>query len=134
MTNLSDYDWDISYCGLNCAKCDIFLASHGNEELHKNLVKWFKENIDPSIESISCEGCRGPTNKCWSDDCEFRPCAMEKGLDYCFECLDFICDKLEKFANDGLEHHKRTVENLKMMKRLGLEKWKSSQKEVNFCP
>lgn len=134
MTSLSEDEWDISYCGLNCAKCDIFLASHGNEDLHEDLLNWFKENIDPEIESISCERCRGPTNECWSGDCEFRPCAMEKGLDYCFECPDFICDKLEKFANDGTEHHKRTVENLKRMKKIGLEKWKSSQKEVSFCP
>jgi len=25
-------DWIVAYCGLNCAKCDIYEAGHGNEE------------------------------------------------------------------------------------------------------
>ena len=130
----SEDEWDLSFCGLNCAKCEMYLASHGDDQLHEELVNWFQKNIDPNIDSISCERCRGDVSKCWSGDCEFRPCAMEKGLDYCFECPDFVCDKLEKFANDGPEHHKRTVENLKKIKELGLEKWKASQKEISFCP
>ncbi len=27
--------WDISVCGLNCAKCEIYLAGHGDEEARK---------------------------------------------------------------------------------------------------
>ncbi|MFX1476532.1 MAG: DUF3795 domain-containing protein [Promethearchaeota archaeon] len=134
MSGSHEDEWDISFCGLNCAKCDMYLASHGDDQLHEELVSWFQENIDPNIKSISCERCRGETSECWSDDCEFRPCVIEKGLNYCFECPDFVCDKLEDFANEGLQHHKRTVENLKKMKERGLEKWKANQKEASFCP
>jgi hypothetical protein len=127
-------NWDISFCGLNCAHCEIYLASHGDEKLQKQLVKWFKENIDPKIQYMSCEKCRGPKQECWSGDCEMRSCAMKSNFEYCFECSNFVCDKLEKFANNGPEHHIRTIENMKEMKKLGLEKWISLQKEPKFCP
>lgn len=126
--------WDISYCGLNCAVCDIYIASHGNDNLHKELLTWFRENVDPKIEKISCEGCRGPNSKCWTSDCFFRECAEKKGHQYCFECLEMPCDKLKEFVEDGISHHARTVENMKEMKRLGLKKWINSQDEVKFCP
>jgi hypothetical protein len=44
------------------------------------------------------------------------------------------CDNLKEFVNDGISHHARTVENMKKMKMMGLEKWIASQDEVKFCP
>ncbi|MFX1277418.1 MAG: DUF3795 domain-containing protein [Promethearchaeota archaeon] len=126
--------WDISYCGLNCASCEIYLASHGDEKLQKELVQWFKKNIDPNIDYMSCERCRGPKGKCWTEDCDLRSCAMKMNLEYCFECSEFVCSKLEKFANNGPDHHKRTIENMKEMKKLGINKWKSLQNGTQFCP
>lgn len=130
----TENDWDLSICGLNCAKCEIYLASHGDDTLQKKLLKWFKDNIDPNIKVIRCEKCRGPTNKCWSDDCKMRSCAMKRGVDYCFQCPDFICELVEEFANDEMDHHKKTVENMKKAKEIGLKKWISLQKEPQFCP
>lgn len=127
-------DWDLSICGLNCTKCDIYMASHGDEDLLKELLIWFKENVDSNIEIINCEKCRGPTNKCWSDDCKMRSCAIKRDIKHCFECPDFVCDIVEEFAKDGKDHHKRTVENMKKAKEFGLKKWISLQKEPQFCP
>ncbi len=127
-------DWDLSFCGLNCVKCDIFLSSHGDEKLQEELVKWFKENVDSTIEHVNCEKCRSPIGECWSSDCELRSCATKRNVNYCFECPDFVCDKLDKFANDGYGHHKRTVENMRDMKKKGLKKWISFHKEAQFCP
>ena len=134
MTDLVEKHWEISYCGLNCANCDIFLASHGNEKLQQELVKWFKNNVDANIEYLSCEKCKGPKQKCWSSKCELRSCATKMKITYCFECSEFVCDKLNKFANDGIAHHGRTVENMKEMKKEGLKKWISFLKEPKFCP
>ena len=127
-------DWDISICGLNCAKCDLYLASHGDDALQRNLLSWFKENLDSSIETISCEKCRGPANQSWFGDCKMRSCAMYKGFEYYFECYDFVCEYLEDFASTEMEHHKRTVENMKKAKEIGLKNWISLQKESQFCP
>jgi hypothetical protein len=130
----TENDWNLSICGLNCAKCEIYLASHGDETLRLKLLNWFKKNIDSSIEDISCEKCRGPTNHCWSGDCKMRSCAIKRGLEYCFECPDFVCEYVEEFASEGMEHHKRTVENMKKAKEIGLKNWISLQKESQFCP
>jgi len=80
-----------------------------------------------------CMGCRGPKETHWSPDCKMMNCAAEKGVSICFECQEFICEKLDSFANDGSETHRSTVENLKEMKRQGLEKWMSEHKPV-VCP
>ena len=129
-----EYDWDLVICGLNCAKCDIYLASHGDDALQKRLLNWFKKNIDSSIEDISCEKCRGSTNQCWSNDCKMRSCARKREFKYCFECPDFVCEFVEEFAADEMDHRKRTVENMKKAKEIGLKKWIFLQKEPLFCP
>ena len=102
-------DWDISVCGLNCARCKL-------------------------REKGDCAGCRGPRDKHWSPKCDFRPCATAKGLRGCFECDGLPCAKLQAFATDGHEHHRLAVENLKQMKALGLEKWIARQPRIMFCP
>ena len=79
-------------------------------------------------------GCRCPTEENWSPGCEFRPCAEGRGHDYCFECAEFPCQKLQDFAADGYEHHRLAVENLKRMRDVGLEAWIAEQPEVMFCP
>jgi len=102
-------DWDISCCGLNCAKCKL-------------------------LASNECQGCRGPLDQHWSPGCEFLPCAKEKGITYCFECDDFPCDKINAFATDGHDHHRLAVDHLKRMREIGLEQWKAEQPGVMFCP
>ncbi|MBN2157663.1 MAG: DUF3795 domain-containing protein [Candidatus Lokiarchaeota archaeon] len=125
--------WNLSFCGLNCVACEIYLASHGDVELHDELVKWFQENVDSSITSISCEQCRGEQNKCWTPDCFFRNCATQRGHTYCFECEDFVCTNLDAFAKTA-PHHSRTIKNMRKMKEMGVKEWIASQNEVKFCP
>jgi len=106
---MTDQDWDISVCGLNCAKCKL-------------------------LAEDECKGCRGPLDQHWSPQCEFLSCARERGHSYCFECADFPCEKIQAFAADGHEHHKLAVENLKAMKAKGIENWIAEQPKVMFCP
>ncbi len=127
-------DWDISYCGLNCAQCPIYKASHGDDELQKSLVTWMRENNDSSIDYVGCEGCRYSPDECWSTSCTLRECAIEREYKYCFDCSDFVCEKLKAFANEGIEHHKTTVENMKRIRKIGLDAWLSSHDEAKFCP
>ena len=137
-TEISD-KWVISVCGLNCAKCDIYLAYHGDEKLMHEIIEWFKkernENLGP--QQIKCEGCRGPRDAHWSSDCRMMQCAVERGHDYCFQCPDFPCSKANEFSSDGIPHHKRTVENAKRMKEIGIEEWLKQQNrkgQAVFCP
>ena len=62
---------------------------------------------------------------------------QEKNHRYCFECNDFPCEKLEESSSDGNAHHRRTVENMKTMKEIGLDAWIKDQKKKDpcvFCP
>lgn len=129
-------DWRISVCGLNCARCDIFNASHGDEKLRVEIRDWFleKRGKDFKLEQIRCEGCGCPPEQNWSGDCPMQRCAGERGHRHCFECPDFPCGHIEKFASDGMEHHRKAVVNLCAMRRLGLEEWIRRQPEPSFCP
>ncbi len=134
-----DSSWAISICGLNCAKCDIYAAGHGNERLRDEIIDWFKKERNEIVkpEQVRCEGCRGSIEMHWSLDCRMLSCARSKGVNYCFECDDFSCEILNAFASDGVSHHRRTVENLKRMKEMGIEEWIAEQErkgKCTFCP
>ncbi|MFW9823445.1 MAG: DUF3795 domain-containing protein, partial [Candidatus Thorarchaeota archaeon] len=92
--------WDIGICGLNCGKC-------------------------PDYHSDNCEiECgRDPPEVPTSSDCVLMLCAREKDHRYCFECSEFICQKLDNFSSDGYAHHKQTVENMKRMREIGIQAW-----------
>jgi len=131
--------WSIAVCGLNCAKCDIYLAGHGDEKLRREIIEWFKKERNETIkpEQIRCKGCRGPLDAHWSSDCKMMLCAKERGLQHCFQCEDFTCTSVNEFSSDGISHHKRTVENSKRMKEIGIEAWIAEQKrkgQIVFCP
>lgn len=125
--------WLISVCGLNCTRCFMYHKRDENDpDVQREIqetIKWFREekNQDLSKEDLICKGCLGPLEIHWSPDCEMMLCAREKGLKYCFECEDFPCTFVEKFAVDGMEHHRRAVERSKRMKKIGLEAWIAEQ-------
>ncbi len=127
--------WSISICGLNCAKCDMYAAGHGDEKLREEIIEWFKNERNEVLEpeQVRCEGCRGPIELHWSSDCKMLSCARSKRVNYCFECDDFPCGVLNAFASDGVSHHKRTVQNMKRIKKIGIEEWISEQKKKGKC-
>ena len=131
--------WSVAVCGLNCAKCDMYLASHGNEKLRDEIVAWFKKERNETLkpEQIRCEGCGGSLDAHWSPDCRMMLCAKKRGLQHCFQCEDFPCPSVNEFSSDGTPHHKRTVENSKRMREIGIEAWIEEQKRKGqsvFCP
>jgi hypothetical protein len=61
-----------------------------------------------------CKGCREDRSLHWSPDCPLLTCCVdEKHLEHCAQCAEFVCEKLEAFANDGQAHHRDAVERLK---------------------
>jgi hypothetical protein len=42
-TDEESENWAVAYCGLNCAKCDIYEAGHGNEKKKDEILAWFKQ-------------------------------------------------------------------------------------------
>ena len=58
--------WVISICGLNCVKCDIYVACHGDEKGKKRISDWFKKERNQILkpEDVRCDGCRGSSGGC----------------------------------------------------------------------
>jgi len=83
----------IAYCGLDCEKCDAFIATKNNDQtLREKTAKLWSELNHVTIlpEQINCTGCRadGPKTVYCEKLCAIRQCAMKKGVETCGECDD----------------------------------------------
>jgi len=67
-----------------------------------------------------CPGCR-LENKC--GECHIRDCAINRGLAYCGECIDFPCNLIINFSSDGKPHHEESISNLNLLNNVGEDKW-----------
>ncbi len=106
----------IAPCGLLCEKCPIRLLVDAEERA--------KAKGRP-VEEIRCDGCR-PPGYCYHSECRVRRCCLEeKGLNSCFECPEFVCERLREWA--ASPHRKRAIANLVDMKRVGPEAWLAEQ-------
>jgi hypothetical protein len=88
-------------CGLYCALCSDYQAS-------------------------ACPGCRTIAGRCLNVDglCETYACSDAHGVEFCFECGDYPCRKLEP-ALDGADRlpHNVKVFNLAYIEHHGLAEW-----------
>lgn len=81
----------IGCCGLDCEKCDAYLATiHNDDALREKTAKlWSELNQVPiTPEMIHCFGCRVDGAKTYfcSEMCEIRKCVRSKKLATCGEC------------------------------------------------
>ena len=91
----------IAYCGLDCEKCDAYIATKNNDQsLREKTAKLWSElnNVTILPEHINCEGCRTNGVKTVYCDslCAIRQCAMKKAFTTCGDCADL--EKCEKVA------------------------------------
>lgn len=138
---------NVAPCGLHCGKClsnpDSPIASLARE-LRFELGKFAKiaprfAGYDPVFEDYpaferildrlahqgTCQGCRFG-GACLFGGCKVPACIKERGVDFCFQCDDFPCDRhglppmLEGIWNErnammlegGLEEFFNWVDNL----------------------
>ena len=114
-------------CGLDCFNCEIC-----EENITEEMKEQFASKIQKDPEEVACKGCR-KENGCphFKHGCETLMCVNDKGLEFCFECEDFPCSKLQP-AKDGAARypHNFKIFNLCRMKAIGVEKW--VKKESNL--
>ena len=81
----------IGYCGLNCERCDAYLATVRDDwQLREKTAKlWAELNHAPILpEHINCLGCRmdGVKTVFCESMCGIRQCARKKGVATCGDC------------------------------------------------
>jgi hypothetical protein len=88
----------LTKCGY---RCDLCLAYKPNLEKHpenQQILRdgwhtYFGFRIPP--EDIYCDGCHTDDGGQIDNSCPVRPCVLEREIDNCTYCDDYICEKLE---------------------------------------
>ena len=106
----------IAYCGLDCEKCDAYIATKNNDQkLREKTAKYWSElnHITILPEQINCEGCRVDGIKTVYCDklCAIRQCALKKKFTTCGDCENM--DKCEK-VSIVISNNKDAYNNLKI--------------------
>lgn len=113
-------------CGIDCFNCEMF---------EKNITEEMKSRIAALVnckpEDVPCKGCRiQGTCSVVMKDCKTLACVKEKAVDFCYECNEFPCSKLQPCASraEKLPHNMK-VFNLCRIKQLGLGEWAKETSE-----
>jgi hypothetical protein len=101
----------LTCCGY---RCDLCLAYRPNVErnpsnrqaLSDGWHRYFGFRLNPEV--ICCDGCMSEDPHLIDDGCPVRPCVIEKGLQNCAQCDDYICEKLQDRLVDYAEVQQRT--------------------------
>ncbi|KAF0144216.1 MAG: CGCAxxGCC family protein [Nitrospirae bacterium] len=135
----------LSPCGLNCGKCQAFaegdIKKHAQElkrllgsfdgyaerfskfqSVYKNYPQ-FKEMLDHFSE-MNCEGCR--QGDCKYPNCGVAACYKQKGVDFCFQCNEFPCEK----TNFDPNLKQRWLKMNARMKEIGVETYFEETKDL----
>jgi hypothetical protein len=117
----------VAPCGIHCADCGPFLAKDDPAVLEECVARGIKR------DRLPCLGCRAVKGNCpvLEETCETYACVSKRGFDFCFECPDFPCDKLNPAAHRAeILPHNLKVFNLCYIQRHGLGAWLKKAPEI----
>lgn len=131
-------------CGLSCAKCFGFkdgdIGRHaaelkrmlGNFEIYaqrfSEFLPQFKDypafaRLLDFLAEPDCAGCR--QGECFWPNCGVAQCYHDKGVDFCFQCDEFPCDK-----HNFDEHLEKRWQNMNLrMRKVGVEEFFQETKD-----
>jgi hypothetical protein len=81
---------------------------------------------------VKCKGCRGQKGeRLVFPLCETYKCASGRDIEFCFECREFPCSKLQP-ASEGAEKYPHNIKlfNLCRIKAAGLEEWAKEAPDI----
>ncbi len=91
----------ISFCGY---RCDLCAARSDDLQMRQRLVEGWQKYLGHehyTAENVYCDGCR--SNGLVADKaCQARPCAIQRGVESCAECEDFVCEKVGHLLSERL--------------------------------
>lgn len=88
------------YCGHDCSRCKVYLATTTKNETLLMESKAYYENllqyeIDPC--DLICYGGRSDTICYLCEDCPFAECCERKGIAFCKDCDEYPCKLLADY-------------------------------------
>lgn len=97
-----DNRW-LSLCGLNCGLCPLYLGKY-------------------------CPGCGGGEG---NQPCAIARCSLQHpGVEYCWQCHDFPCEKYEGIDEfDSFITHRNRFRDMKRAETMGVERYNMEQME-----
>jgi hypothetical protein len=117
-----------AYCGLYCGSCTAFMATKENT-VKELAARWRKEEDD-----VRCRGCKSDTVASFCRTCGLKACARQKGLEFCFQCEDYPCDRLDEFRNNAqYPYHIEVYDYLQTIKQYGVGYWLEAMKSRWSC-
>lgn len=133
----------VTYCGVYCGTCARWCEYTIFRKLAVIFAEWvdaqgyqywmptavkefnyaeFRRALDffgKEDTWLVCQrGCKGGEGR---PDCEIRDCCKQRGLDLCFDCSEFPCNKVER--------NTRMIERAKEYNKLGKNAWLRQQVE-----
>ena len=87
-----------------------------------------------------CSGCLSDRVIAECVECRhgFRTCIAEKGIERCCDCAELPCARLAAFmpihVENGIVHHEHVVDDLRMMREIGVQAWVDKQVHDHTCP
>jgi hypothetical protein len=118
----------VAPCGLHCGTCAVYKVKD-DPSLREALVKKVNWN------GIPCPGCRPIKGKSQfiSETCSTYACVTERGHDFCYQCADFPCGKLNPAADraDVLPHNLK-IFNLSFIKQHGVARFQEEEPGIKL--
>jgi len=117
----------VAPCGINCGHCGAHMVKDNPEYMDRLLAVGFKK------EMLPCAGCRAIKGCCAliGSTCETYACIDKRGFNFCFECPEFPCAKLNPAADRAnILPHNTKVFNLCIIQRHGLKRFLEKELEI----
>jgi hypothetical protein len=115
-------------CGLDCFNCKVY-----SENITPATQSRLSRMLSIDEESVPCSGCRAQSGSRLNfSECATFKCVSQKGIEFCFECDQFPCVRMQPIA-DGLRWypHNLKLYNLCRIQRVGVENWIKDEAAVN---
>ncbi len=91
----------LSFCGY---RCDLCAARSDDPEVRQRLVDGWRKYLGHEMytaENVRCDGCK-MCGRLADKQCPVRPCALERGVESCAECDDFVCEKVGRLLSERM--------------------------------
>lgn len=92
-----------SYCGINCTKCPVYIATVTESLDLKQKVAddWGKlYNRSFTAEEMVCYGCKKDVRLSLCSKCDIEVCNIAKGNDNCRICREYPCNRISEFESN----------------------------------